>query len=311
METAQTQQQLQRELEEKSLKLLEMQKKLMEQEQQFNRDRMQFFRAAQSMMQELSRGVRGNNAALSPTSSMPTRNPNAILDSMTKSMETAHSPMGGVVAPPTMPSPQGILGEQQRRSSYPMWQEGRGGVGGMAMPHLPQQQQQQQHVNNLCVSTNSAVSTSMPNINHHGTPSHSQPPHNMNSYTTSPAFPPSNNGGPLYGRPPAPQESRYHHHTNPMSCHPYAECRPSLAEHNMQFYQQQQQQDALFNHTLPSMGPGGGGLLQGNSALPPSSTVGGGGGRRHYPAMMAANDTDEVSNLDLADILNSTSNFST
>ncbi len=138
------QEHLQRELEEKSLNLLEMQRRLMEQEQQFNKDRMQFFRAAQKMMQQLSQGVGavGGGEGSEPPAALPAQTygePNAILESMCK------PPLASMVDS-AAPSPMSTMSMGHGGN------QGGGGVwGGVASPAgsvpSPYQQQQQQHGN--------------------------------------------------------------------------------------------------------------------------------------------------------------------
>ena len=286
--TNQTQeQQLQRELEEKSLKLLEMQKRLMEQEQQFNQDRMQFFRAAQTMMEELSKGVRGGGGGGGQPFSPISLNPATILDSMSKSLENVSSPSMTSSTHDLSAAQRGGQGQQR---NFPTWGEGGGRGGTMnrmgSRTHLPQQQQQ---VTDHFMSTPSPVTPST--LGNGITPSQN---HTYASYNNSPLTPSS--GGPMLPQnmqmQPSPDDSRYH---SPLSCLPY-DCQPSLAEHNMQFFQQQQQQQ----QTHDNMFTVGGGVLHGN----PPSTVG--NARRDFSHMLSTTSSSNVGTLDLHDILNST-----
>ena len=336
---------LQRELEERSLKLLEMQRKLMEQEQQFNKDRMQFFQAAQKMMQQLSQGVGGDMAATMPSLSSSYMEPNAILESMkplTAGESAAPSPLSAM-------SPHSMMGRGEQSG---MW----GGVASPASSMSSQQQQQQgnmQHHSNIPQqhgniqqrqqqhrqvdhlmygNTPPSSGPSFADISrHHSHPQQHHSPQHQNFSPQNYTNPPFSNSNPLYGRTSmdsnplcrstSQDEVRFQ---SPLNCLPYDRHQhQSLDEHNMQFLQQQpqpqpqpqpqQRPEALFNSPVGSqllMGsPGGSSVASGASSK--GGEGGGGGGRRGDFSHIMQGGNMLARDMDLTDILHSTSSFNT
>lgn len=380
---------LQRELERKSLELLEMQRKLMEQEERFNKDRMQFFRAAQKMMQQFSSGVGGGvgteasalamtSALSSPPSAMAfNMEPNAILEGMSKPPppqqttaidSSAPSPMS-VLSPRSMigrggeqnvggggtntnwgaasVSSPGSLSSAQHQQPQRNMQQHQGNM----QQHLHGNVAQQQHSNMrqvgthpLYISTPVSASPSFVDINqqHHTPQQQNFAPQN---YPRPPSFTESNS---LYGHASLDTNSLYRtssqgdtpfHMTGThnssmqnhrsasqgdisfqsslMNCLPYDRNRQhqSLEEHNMQFLQQPQQQ----HRPSTLYGAAGSRLLMGGLANTAATNGGGGeatnavkgGGEGGGGVMQRGEQRDMMTtdDIDLTDILNSTSSF--
>lgn len=113
---------MQKNLEEKRMKLIEMQKELSEQKRQFEHDQMEFLKAAQNMMQQFPKNTESSPSLLSPGLSEGYIG----MDPLGTSGEAPATPMSSQTAPPSVQS----RGDSVCNDDELMWDIRGGGGGG-------------------------------------------------------------------------------------------------------------------------------------------------------------------------------------